>query len=56
VGIHTGAMLLTAGAVALAVYQWFGVAFLRRGWVNLDFIWIPALFVAGAILLAMALL
>jgi hypothetical protein len=56
VAIHTGAMLLTAGTVALAVYQWFGVAFLRRGWVNLDFIWILALFVAGAILLAMALL
>jgi hypothetical protein len=54
VGIHTAAMLLVAGAVALAVYQWLGVAFLRRGWVNLDFIWIPALLVAGAILLAMA--
>jgi hypothetical protein len=56
VGIHTVAMLIVAGAVALGVYQFVGVAFLRRGWVNLDFIWIPALFAAGAILLAMALL
>jgi hypothetical protein len=55
VGIHTAAMLMVAGAVALAVYQWIGVAFLRRSWVNLDFIWVPALFAAGAILLAMAL-
>jgi hypothetical protein len=22
------------------VYNWIGVAFLRRGWINLDFIWI----------------
>lgn len=56
VGIHTVSMLVVAGAVALAVYQWLGVAFLRRGWVNLDFIWVPALFAAGAILLAMGLL
>jgi hypothetical protein len=55
VGIHTAAMLIVAGAVALAVYEWIGIAFLRRGWVNLDFIWVPALFAAGAILMAMAL-
>jgi len=56
VGIHTLAMLTVAGAVALAVYEWIGVAFLRRGWVNLDFIWVPALLAAGVILLGMALL
>jgi len=56
VGIHTLAMLTVAGAVALAVYEWIGVAFLRRGWVNLDFIWVPALLAAGLILLGMALL
>jgi hypothetical protein len=56
VSIHTMAMLAVAGAIALSVYQWVGVAFLRRGWVNLDWLWIPALLAAGASLLAMGLL
>jgi hypothetical protein len=51
VGVHTLAMLATTGLVALAVYEWFGVAFLRRGWFNLDRIWILALAVTGVILL-----
>ena len=39
------------GAIALAVYQWFGVAFLRKGWINLDLIWTVALVATGLILL-----
>ena len=37
--------------VALAVYQWVGVAFLRKGWFNLDLIWTIALVVTGLVLL-----
>jgi hypothetical protein len=48
-------MLLVAGAIALAVYRWVGLAFLRRGWINLDLVWVIALLGAGAILLASAL-
>jgi hypothetical protein len=55
VGIHTLAMLCTAGAVGVSIYQWVGLAFLRRGWINLDLIWIIALLGAGAVLLTMAL-
>lgn len=54
VGIHTLAMLCTAGAVGIIVYQWVGLAFLRRGWINLDLIWVIALLGAGIILLVMA--
>ena len=36
VGVHTAAMLATIGAIALVVYRLVGVAFLRRGWINLD--------------------
>ena len=53
--VHTLAMLCVAGAVGIAVYKWVGLAFLRRGWINLDFVWIAALVVAGLFLLVMAL-
>jgi hypothetical protein len=53
VGVHTLAMLATTGAIAVAVYEWFGLAFLRRGWINLDLIWTIALVTTGLILLLM---
>jgi hypothetical protein len=53
--VHTIAMLAVTGAIAMVVYEWLGLAFLRRGWINLDFIWVIALVGAGAILLLMAL-
>jgi len=55
VGIHTLAMLAVAGAIAVAVYEWVGLAFLRRGWINLDLVWALALTGAGVILLFSAL-
>jgi hypothetical protein len=55
VGIHTLAMLCVAGTVGIIVYEWLGLAFLRRGWINLDLVWVIALLGAGVILLAMAL-
>jgi hypothetical protein len=53
VGVHTLAMLATTGAIAVAVYEWFGLAFLRKGWINLDLIWTIALIATGMILLLM---
>jgi hypothetical protein len=50
-GVHTAAMLATIAIIALVVYHVVGVAFLRRGWINLDFIWIAALVVSGVVLL-----
>jgi hypothetical protein len=54
IGIHTLAMLAVAGSVAVAVYEWIGLAFLRRGWINLDLAWVLVLIGAGVILLVMA--
>jgi hypothetical protein len=53
VAVHTLAMLAVTGIIALAVYEWFGVAFLRRGWINLDRIWTFALVATGLILLTL---
>jgi hypothetical protein len=49
--VHSLAMLLTTGAVALIVYEWIGLDFLRRGWINLDLIWTAALIGMGLWLL-----
>ena len=50
-GVHTLAMLVVTGAIAVLVYEWIGVAFLRRGWINLDLLWSVALIATGAFLL-----
>jgi hypothetical protein len=47
-------MLAVTGAVAVVVYEWVGLAFLRRGWINLDLLWTLALVATGLILLAPA--
>jgi hypothetical protein len=52
VGVHTGAMLTVTGAIAALVYEWLGLAFLRQGWINLDYFWAGALAAAGLFLLA----
>jgi hypothetical protein len=46
--VHTLAMLLVMGAVALVVYEKVGLAVLRRAWINLDLIWAVAIVAAGA--------
>jgi hypothetical protein len=50
VAVHTAALLIVTGAVALAVYDWVGVAILRRAWINLDLLWSAALVATGLIL------
>jgi hypothetical protein len=50
VGLHTAAMLLATAVAATLVYEWVGVAFLRRGWLNLDLLWIAALGATGGLL------
>ena len=49
--VHTATMLATIGVIALVVYRWVGVAFLRRGWINLDLVWTAALVATGVVLL-----
>ena len=54
IAVHTVAMLAVTGAIAVAVYDWIGLAFLRRGWFNLDRVWMWALVATGLVLLASA--
>src|SRR6516225_8684781 len=51
VGVHTAAMVAISGLIAIAVYDWIGVGFLRRGWLNFDWLWTAALGVTGLIVL-----
>jgi hypothetical protein len=47
--LHTSAMLLVMGTIALAVYEWIGLRILRSAWINLDAIWAGALIAAGTL-------
>jgi len=49
--IHTLAMLLVMGVVAVVVYEWVGVGVLRRAWLNADLLWAIALVAAGVVTL-----
>lgn len=49
--IHTLGYFAVTAAVALLVYQKFGLAMLRRSWFNLDLIWAIALVVTGFVAL-----
>jgi hypothetical protein len=49
--VHSLAMLAVTGIVALIVYEWVGLDFLRRGWINLDLLWTAALIGIGLWLL-----
>jgi hypothetical protein len=51
VGTHMAAMLAVILAIAVSVYEWLGLSFLRRGWINLDLIWAAALVITGMILI-----
>ncbi|MGE0802173.1 MAG: hypothetical protein AB7G13_10380 [Lautropia sp.] len=55
IGVHTLAMAATSVIVAGIVYQWLGVAVLRRAWLNVDLLWTGALAATGLVLLATAL-
>jgi hypothetical protein len=52
VGVHTAAMLVVIAAIAVPVYEWLGLSLLRRGWINLDYLWTVGLVTAGLIVLA----
>jgi hypothetical protein len=53
VGLHTLAMFLAMGGIALLVYDRIGLRILRTGWYNLDLVWAVALIGAGALTLAL---
>lgn len=53
VAVHTAAMLFATAIIAAAVYEWVGLAFLRRGWINVDRLWTLALAATGIVLLVL---
>ncbi len=46
--VHTGAMTLAGGVIALSIYLWLGLRFLSKTWFNLDLVWALSLIVVGA--------
>ena len=49
--LHTGAMVVVMGAIAILIYDYVGLAILRSAWINLDTIWAGALVAAGLLTL-----
>jgi hypothetical protein len=47
--LHTSALLVVMGTIAVVVYDRVGLAILRSAWINLDTIWAGALIAAGLI-------
>jgi hypothetical protein len=51
VGLHTLAMLVVMGLVAVLVYEKFDVMILKSTWLNVDLLWAVALVAAGIVTL-----
>ena len=51
VGLHTLALFIVMGTVAVLVYEKLGVMILKRAWINLDLLWAGTLVAAGVITL-----
>ena len=49
--LHVAAMVAVMGVVAVLVYDRYGVAILRRAWINLDGVWAAAFVLAGVLTL-----
>jgi hypothetical protein len=47
--VHTMAMMVSGGAIAVGVYHWLGLKFLSRSWFNLDLVWAVSLILVGAL-------
>jgi hypothetical protein len=51
VGLHTLAMFVVMGLVAVVVYEKFDVMILKSAWFNVDLLWAGALIAAGVVTL-----
>jgi hypothetical protein len=47
--LHVAAMIAVMGVLALLVYDRYGVAILRKAWINLDGVWAGAFILAGVL-------
>ena len=55
IGLHTISHLIVSGFIAWIVYDFIGLAILRRSWINLDLIWCFTLLGAAVVLFFCAL-
>jgi hypothetical protein len=53
--MHTAAMLATGGALAWAVWRYFGLRAIRQGWFDLERIWAASLVLVGILAIWTAL-
>ena len=51
--VHTIAYLAVTGLIAWVVYSKFGLAILRKAWLNLNVVWAAALVVSGVVTLVL---
>jgi len=51
IGVHGLGYLLVMALIALVVYEKFGLALLRRAWINLDQLWVIALMLSAFLIL-----
>jgi hypothetical protein len=49
--VHTTVYLAVTGLIAWVVYSKLGLAFLRKGWINLNLVWAAALVVTSVVTL-----
>lgn len=49
--VHTLGYLSVTALIALLVYRKFGLSLLRKGWFNMDLVWVVALIVTGCVAL-----
>ena len=49
--VHTAAYLAVTGLIAWVVYSKFGLAVLRKAWLNLNLVWAAALVVTSVVTL-----
>lgn len=46
--VHTFAMMMAGGLMAVVIYLWLGLKFLSKTWFNLDRVWAASLICVGA--------
>ena len=51
--VHSAAMLVTTGVIAVAVFDHFGVGGLRTKWLNFDLLWTGTLAACGVMQLTL---
>lgn len=47
--VHTAAMIISGGGIALAVHHWLGPQFISKSWFNLDIVWAVSLLLVGVL-------